>query len=160
LDPLKDVLGHIKHKYSKEMSQRSIIMGLPVVPYNQNKHADVIKYLEWLQNYFKRVLKEGRQDHLQNSENDDSDSEGSDEEHLIQIPIGGDLLGRERITGAKKLRKGCDKASERFENMTETAEYWHAKQAFLSVGLMQILINLNRDCILWEIIIAKNQTKK
>lgn len=32
------------------------------------------------------------------------------------------------------LRKGCNKASERFDNMTEVAEFWHAKQAFLSVS--------------------------
>lgn len=138
LDPLKDVLGHIKQRYSEEMSRKSIIVGLPVVPYNQNKHADVIKYLEWLQNFFQRIVKSGGRD------NDDSDSEEFDEEHLIQIPIAGDLLGRERITGAKKLRKGCDKASERFENMTETAEYWHAKQAFLSVSF--IYSNANLDC--------------
>ena len=27
------------------------MVGLPVVPYNQNKHADVIKYLEWFNAY-------------------------------------------------------------------------------------------------------------
>ena len=101
------------------MSQKSMVVGLPVVPYNQNKHADVIRYLEWVQ--------------AENGGCCNGDSEDTNEESLVQMPIGGDLLGRERITGAKRLRKGCDKASERFENMTETAEYWHAKQAFLSV---------------------------
>lgn len=136
LEPLKDVLGHIKHRYSKEMSQKSIIVGLPVVPYNQNKHADVKKYLEWLQNFFQRIVKADDRVDNADGENDDGNIEDPDEERLIQIPIGGDLLGRERITGAKKLRKGCDKAFERFDNMTETAEYWHAKQAVLSVSLI------------------------
>ena len=58
----------------------------------------------------------------------------NEDEHLIQIPIGGDLLGRERITGAKILRKGCNHASERFDNMSEVAEFWHTKQAFVSVS--------------------------
>lgn len=58
-----------------------------------------------------------------------------EDEHLIHILIGGDLLGLERITGAKMLRKGCNQASERFDNMSEVAEFWHAKQAFLGVSL-------------------------
>ena len=114
--------------------EQSIIVGLTVVPYNQNKHANVFKYLDWLQKFFQQVIKCSGNDDLEDQENDQSDGEELDEKHLIQIPIVGDLLGRERITGAKKLRKGCDKTSERFENMTETAEYWHAKQAFLIKG--------------------------
>ena len=35
----------------------------------------------------------------------------------VKVPLGGDLLGRERITGAKKTRLGCDSATERFENI-------------------------------------------
>ena len=31
----------------------------------------------------------------------------------------GDLLGRERVTGAKKTRLGCDSPVERFENIIE-----------------------------------------
>ena len=33
------------------------------------------------------------------------------------------------------LRKGCNQESDRFDNMSEVAEFWHAKQAFLSVSL-------------------------
>ena len=51
----------------------------------------------------------------------------------MQLPLGGDLLGRERITGAKRIRSGCDKSDERFDNITEVAEYWHAKQSLLNV---------------------------
>ena len=59
----------------------------------------------------------------------------NEDDHLIQIPIGGDLLGRERIPGAKMLRKGCNQASERFVNISEVAEFWYAKQAFLNGSL-------------------------
>ena len=129
LEPLRECLGHIKHRHSREMARKSIVVRLPVVPYNQNKYADVIKYLEWLQDFFKEIVKDA---HLE----DDSEDQNLDEdEHLIQIPIGGDLLGRERITGAKMLRKGCNNASERFDNMSEVAEFWHTKQAYLSVSL-------------------------
>ena len=51
-----------------------------------------------------------------------------------KLPIAGDLLGRERITGAKKTRLGCDSPSERFENIVETPALWHAKQSFLGVS--------------------------
>ena len=128
LEPLKECLGHIKHRHSREMAHKSVVVGLPVVLYNQDKHADVIKYLEWLQDFFKEIANDSHQD-------DSEDQNLNEDEHLIQIPIGGDLLGRERITGVKMLRKGCNQASERFDNMSEVAEFWHAKQAFLSVSI-------------------------
>ena len=34
------------------MNKKSVIIGLPVVPYNQSKHADVCQYLE----YFQKLL--------------------------------------------------------------------------------------------------------
>ena len=42
----------------------------------------------------------------------------------VNVPLCGDLLGRERVTGAKKTRLGCDLH-------TEHATLWHAKQSFL-----------------------------
>lgn len=133
LEPIKECLGHIQHQHSKEIAKKSVVVGLPVVPYNQNKHADVIKYLEWLQKFFNGIVNNSHQDAMGDQEPDDN---SDNEDHLIQIPIGGDLLGRERVTGAKMLRKGCNKASERFDNMSEVAEFWHAKQAFLGVRLI------------------------
>ena len=32
----------------------------------------------------------------------------------VRAPLAGDLLGRERVTGAKKTRLGCDSIVERF----------------------------------------------
>ena len=133
LEPLKECLGHIEHKHSKEMARKSAVIGLPVVPYNQNKHADVLKYLEWLQNFLKEIAA------ANNPKQDGIEEQNSTEEHLNQLPIGGDLLDRERVTAAKKLRKGCDKSSERFDNMCEVAEYWHAKQAFLGVRFVCVI---------------------
>ena len=31
------------------MKQKSIIIGLPVVPFNQSKHSDVCQYLQYVQ---------------------------------------------------------------------------------------------------------------
>lgn len=55
----------------------------------------------------------------------------------VKVPLG-DLLGRERITGAKKTRLRCDSAAERFESIVETPALWHAKQSFLGVSFLII----------------------
>lgn len=56
LHPLKPLIPeHIKHSYSDEMSKKSVIINLPVVPYNQSKHADVVQYLEGLQDLLTEV---------------------------------------------------------------------------------------------------------
>lgn len=49
----------------------------------------------------------------------------------LQARVAGDLLGRERITGAKNTRLGCDSPSERFTNIVEVPALWHTKQSFL-----------------------------
>ena len=93
---------------SKEISKKYVIVGLPIVPFNQNKHGDICQY-------------------LQNSQQRENILKG------IQVPLGGDLLGREQVSGAKKTRMGCDYPTERFENIIENVAQWHAKQSFLGV---------------------------
>ena len=46
----------------------------------------------------------------------------------------GDLLGRERVTGARKARASCDSPCNRYENIVEQTATWNAKQAFLGVS--------------------------
>ena len=36
-------------RYSNFMKQKSIIIGLPVVPFNQSKHSDVCQYLQYVE---------------------------------------------------------------------------------------------------------------
>ena len=57
----------------------------------------------------------------------------------VRVPLAGDLLGRQRVTGTKKTRLGCDSIVERFENIVECPALWHAKQSFLSVSVICIL---------------------
>ena len=52
----------------------------------------------------------------------------------VWVPLAGDLLGRERVTGAKMTCLGCDSIVEPFENIVECPALWHAKQSFLSVS--------------------------
>ena len=51
------------------------------------------------------------------------------------VSLFGDLLGRERVTGAKNTRAGCDYSCKKFECTVEAAALWHAKQSFLGVRL-------------------------
>ena len=67
----------------------------------------------------------------------------------VKVPLGGDLLGRERITGAKKTRLGCDSAAERFESIVETPALWHAKQSFLGVSFNNLIILYFNHCLLF-----------
>ena len=50
-----------------------------------------------------------------------------------KLPVAGDLLGRERITGAKNTGLGYDSPSERFTNIVEIPALWHTNQSFLGV---------------------------
>ena len=56
----------------------------------------------------------------------------------MNVPLCGDLLGRERVTRAKKTRMMCDLHTEHFDNITENATLWHAKQSFLGVSCSNI----------------------
>jgi len=46
---------HIKHRSSAEMANKSSVINLPIVPYNQSKHSDVVQYLEVLQELLTEV---------------------------------------------------------------------------------------------------------
>ena len=53
---IKDAVPkHILHLYSKEMVSKSVIIGLPVQPFNQSKHADVVQYLDYLESFLAEV---------------------------------------------------------------------------------------------------------
>lgn len=104
------------------MKEGSTIVGLPVVPFNQAKLADVCQYLDYLQDFLNSVTQEVEQTKL-------------------KVPLFGDLLGRERVTGAKRVRMGCDEPMDCYENITEAPGLWHAKQAYLKVQRNQGLKN-------------------
>ena len=37
------------------MAKKSTVIGLPIVPYNQNKYADVVQYLEYIEDFLMKV---------------------------------------------------------------------------------------------------------
>ena len=114
------------------MAKKSTVISLPIVPYNQNKHSDVCLYLEYLENFLSKLHKPEEVSTKESThENCQPSLEASKN---IKLPLCGDLLGRERITGAKRMRLGCDAPSDRFENIYEYPALWHVKQSFLGVS--------------------------
>ena len=116
------------------MAKKSCIVGLPIVPYNQTKHSDVCQYLEYLENFLADVFRpesepdiSGEEKNVEKAKQRERILEG------IELPLCGDLLGRERVTGAKNTRMGCDYSTERFDNIIENVAQWHTKQSFLAV---------------------------
>ena len=51
------MLCFISFRYSEFMKKKSVIIGLPVVPYNQPKHSDVCQYLEYVQKLLVDIYK-------------------------------------------------------------------------------------------------------
>lgn len=37
------------------MAKKSTMIGLPIVPYNQNKHTDLVQYLEYIEDFLMKV---------------------------------------------------------------------------------------------------------
>jgi hypothetical protein len=142
LKVIKNVVPpHIEHRFSKEMAEKSEIINMPVVPFNQNKTSDICRYMEYVTDFLYNIYRGLNAD-------DTTDLDGSDETSSladvaakksevlqdVKVPLVGDLLGRERLTGAKKTRAGCDHSADRFEQIVELPAVWHAKQFFLSVS--------------------------
>ena len=136
LQSLKHVVPmHITHQHSKEMAKPSEIIGLPVVPYNQNKVGDVCQYLSYLTQFLMKVFDVQPQQLPPNATAAEVARNTSQVLKDHHVPLVGDLLGRETVTGAKRTRAGCDYKADRFEHITEVPAVWHAKQSFLCVSI-------------------------
>lgn len=146
LEVIKKVVPfHIEHAFSKEMAEKSELINMPVVPFNQNKKSDIFKYMEYVTDFLYDVYRDTSDDDI--TEPDDPDETPSSAETAVKKSevlqsvrgsLAGDFLGRERFTGAwaKNTRAGCDYSSDRFEQIIEILAIWHAKQFFLSVSIL------------------------
>jgi hypothetical protein len=116
------------------MATKSTVIGLPILPFNQSKHSDVCQYLDHMQDFLYDVY---YSDDQQSSESTLPIDITLKDKVLkdVKVPLCGDLLGRERVTGAKKTRLGCDTSCEQFKSIVEYPALWHTKQSFLGVSL-------------------------
>lgn len=124
-------------RFSEQMAKKSVIVGLPIVPYNQNKLGDCCQYLEYVQDFLVDITKDDKPVATpMEFESSDPNEKLQRKKKILsstELPLCGDLLGRERISGAKRMRGGCDHRTERFDNIVENVAQWHTKQSFLGV---------------------------
>lgn len=67
------------------MRRKNLVVALPVLPFNEQKYADVVQILDHYEQYIEEIYQ-------------------SAEVPLAKVHIGGDQLTRERFSGAKRLR--------------------------------------------------------
>ena len=124
------------------MSKKSRIIGMPIVPYNQSKHSDICQYLEYVENFIYDLFKPENEPEFMDDIKKEKAKRKDQIVKEVKLQLCGDLLGRERVTGAKKTRMGCDFETEKFTKIVENVAQWHTKQSFLSVWT-QCLFNIN-----------------
>ena len=126
------------------MSKKSCIIGMPIVPFNQTKHSDICQYLDYIENFLLELFKlENEPDILDDEMNEEKAKQKDQILKGIKLPLCGDLLGRERVTGAKKTRMGWDYETESFDNIVENVAQWHTKQSFLGVRFIGVFLCRN-----------------
>ncbi|XP_028403965.1 uncharacterized protein LOC114526566 [Dendronephthya gigantea] len=130
--PHKNIAGHNNYIL---MAKQSVVVGLPIVPFNQSKHSDVCQYLDYVEDLLAKIF---GNDEYSTCLPSQKAAKKNDIVKQVKVPLCGDLLGCERVTGAKKTRLGCDNESERFENIIENAAQWHPKQSFLALIWKQL----------------------
>ena len=124
------------------MSKKSCIVGMPIVPFNQTKHSDICQYLDYAQNFLLELFKPKNELNVLDNENNEEKAKQKDRVLKgINLPLCGDLLGRESVTGAKRTRMGCDYETERFDNIVENVAQWYAKQSFWGVRFSGVLFS-------------------
>lgn len=109
------------------MRRKNLVVALPVLPFNEQKYADVVQILEHYEQYIEEIYQ-------------------SAEVPLAKVHIGGDQLTRERFSGAKRLRallsrNACLTEKQRLQHMQPiTFELWHAGMNLLSL-IFNVLFN-------------------
>ncbi len=162
---LKSVIpDHISHVYQKEMSEKSIVVPLPMQFKDEKKYSDVVDILDYyeteLENIYTKagviqkpaedstakqpVSIEGRSSQPDQPGAHCNKVDENDHMKAISVPFGGDQLTRVRFAGAKDLRAGSHTAKERLDHCSPfVSELFHTKMAFLQV----LKINILSACI-------------
>ena len=126
LGQMKDVVcKHIPHPYSKQMAKKSVIIGLPVQPFNRSKHSDIIQYLDYIGGLLAEIYTP--EDHQLNQKNESTEEKQARMDRIlnsVKVPLGGDQLGRV-IQGQRNYA---------WDVTVLQPELWHTKQSFLGVS--------------------------
>ncbi|XP_019861291.1 PREDICTED: uncharacterized protein LOC109589693 [Amphimedon queenslandica] len=118
--------NHIEHKHYKEMSSKSVVVPLGIIPKNENKIKDMVEILDHFHQYVPQI--EYQVDHCVNDE-----SEVVHEAKTHGIFFGGDQLSVARTRSALRIRHNSDTPSVRLEGFIPAIEDWHAKLTLFEV---------------------------
>ena len=150
---LKSVIpDHTSHKYQKEMSEKSIIVPLPMQLKDEKKNSDVVDILDYYENELEEIYSkakviakpakqmtqpapiEGQSSLPDQPRAHYNKVDESDHMKVVSVPFGGDQMTRVRFAGAKDLRAGSHFAKERLDHCSPfVSELFHTKMSYLQV---------------------------
>ena len=133
---LKSVIPkHIPHKYQEEMSEKSIIVPLPIQLKDEKKYSDIVDILDYYEDQLEdiytkaKVIEKPTKQKEQQPVSIEAQSSLPDQprahyhkvgenDHMkvVSVPFGGDQMTRVRFAGAKDLRAGSHTAKERLNH--------------------------------------------
>ena len=102
---------HIKHKYSKQMAEKSEVAVLDVLMKNETKHKDMVEIMSVMQDYL-----------------------GDDYPQERRVASGGDHLTCERQIGAQRHMMDGNTLRERLEVLEPVVEDWHCQLCIVTVS--------------------------
>ena len=141
------VTQSIEHKFSKEMTQKSTIVSLPILNCNENNYHDCVTilrtYEKWIFEIYQKAGLINQYPYLLQNPNFPPIcnpgqpgahilSTSNDPMYSIKIPFAGDQLTRVSFTGAKDLLAGAHTPPDRFEHCSPfKSVMFHTKASFL-----------------------------
>ena len=147
------------------MSQKSVIVPLPMQLKDEKKYSDVVDildYYEELENIYTEATVIEKPADIANAPQAHS-SEGksslpdqaaahynkvdeNDHMKVVSLPFGGDQLTHVRFAGAKDLRAGSHTAKEHLDHCCPfVSELFHTKMSYLQVKKNQCLLLLQKS---------------
>uniref|UniRef100_A0A1X7THQ5 DUF6589 domain-containing protein n=1 Tax=Amphimedon queenslandica TaxID=400682 RepID=A0A1X7THQ5_AMPQE len=124
------VCRHIVHRRYKEMSSKSTVVPLGVLPKNENKTKEMKEILEHLHQYVPKVVSTRQ---YQVPGNDNSKEVTVIDEKVHHILLGGDQLSQARARGALKSKANSQTPSTKLNGFIPTVEDWHTKLTLFEV---------------------------
>ena len=109
---------HIRHKYSRQMAEKSEVAVLDVLMKNETKHKDMVEIMSVMQDYL-----------------------GNNYPQQCRVASGGDHLTCERQIGAQRHMMDGNTLRERLELLEPVVEDWHCQLCIITVREI-ILFNL------------------